>query len=254
MRSNGRKFSAYEGKGEAEIATDGGSGTLVVPFSRAVGERGETMRESEQIWQQILEEMPSAKLDPMRGELVGFRDGLARSIAMLDGPIRYLEIGVRHGHSLGLVCLCAGTRLDVAIGVDLFIDEYAGEPSSLEILEQNLIRLDIRMPRVILIEGNSHEVLPVLRGLVGHGFNLICVDGDHTADGARRDLDDALDLLEPGGVLIFDDCIAGSEGDLRAVWLEWHRQNLDRLDRYGEVIDPELAGVPAWARAKRRSE
>jgi hypothetical protein len=52
------------------------------------------------------------------------------------------------------------------------------------------------------IQGNSHDVLPTL---TGKQFEIILIDGDHTYEGARRDLELCKPLLAKEGFLLIHD-------------------------------------------------
>ncbi|HEX9659999.1 MAG TPA: class I SAM-dependent methyltransferase, partial [Rhodothermales bacterium] len=50
-------------------------------------------------------------------------------------------------------------------------------------------------------------------------FDLMTVDGDHTARGASEDLRNVTTRLKLGGVLVFDDIAHPHHPDLRDVWV-----------------------------------
>jgi glycosyltransferase involved in cell wall biosynthesis/predicted O-methyltransferase YrrM/Tfp pilus assembly protein PilF len=56
--------------------------------------------------------------------------------------------------------------------------------------------------RVITRRGNSSAILPTMEA---ESFDLIYVDGDHSAAGVRADSLEAYRLLKPGGLLLWDD-------------------------------------------------
>ena len=62
--------------------------------------------------------------------------------------------------------------------------------------------------------GDSKQTVPTLEGT----FDYILVDGDHSKDGARIDLENVVRLCAPGGVIVFDD-ITPDGMDLKDVWL-----------------------------------
>jgi predicted O-methyltransferase YrrM len=49
-------------------------------------------------------------------------------------------------------------------------------------------------------------------------FDLITVDGDHSAEGATKDLEDVIPYLSVGGVLVFDDISHPQHRYLLDVW------------------------------------
>ena len=213
----------------------------------------------DEAWQQISEAIPSLhfNLPEQRQQPLGFRRGLAQLVEQLRDPkhsleprIRYLEIGTRLGHSLALVALLAGDALEFAVSVDAYIAEYGGEPNGLDITELNLDAAGVGTSRIELWHGDSHRILPRLAE-ERRTFNLILVDGDHTDDGARRDLEDALELLEDQGVLVFDDCVNSSEGNLLDVWRAFIEAHCKVLSISSQVKEFEHPGVPAWAWAAK---
>ncbi len=104
---------------------------------------------------------------------------------------------------------------------------------------------------VVLHTGSSHELLPAfLRELAaaGRSADFALVDGDHSAEGVRRDLEDLLDSpgFARGAILIHD--IANEEV----------RRGVDavRFEGYPKVTHVELDWVPGqmFAQAELRHE
>lgn len=202
------------------------------------------------LWPMICEAAPSAHLRGAHAEQVaGFRRYLAAA-ALRHRPLRYLEIGVRLGHSFALVVAtaqCEG-ELDKAIGVDWWIGDYADErnPGAGAVLEL-LLEVGAGVDQVSLLQGDSHELLPELLA-AGERFNLVLVDGDHEAAGARQDLEVGFAMLEAGGELVFDDVVYDGDDGLLEVW----RQFIAELDvELEHGIDDSDAGVPAFAWLRR---
>lgn len=106
-----------------------------------------------------------------------------------------LEVGVHGGHSLLLLLLaepgCRVTCVDVcgwshtARCVRYLRDQFPG--------------------RVVLLEGDSRDVLPVVHA----EFDLVHVDGDHSLEGAKADMLQAARLAHPGTTFVFDDYCDG---------------------------------------------
>lgn len=104
---------------------------------------------------------------------------------------------------------------------------------------------------MVLHTGSSHELLPAfLRELAaaGRSADFALVDGDHSAEGVRRDLEDLLDSpgFARGAILIHD--IANEEV----------RRGVDavRFEGYPKVTHVELDWVPGqmFAQAELRHE
>lgn len=117
---------------------------------------------------------------------------LLTRFAAQEKPASYLEIGVFNGASLE--ALLAGHRPSRVVLIDDW--SYFGGADNL-----STVRSLVGDAPVEFRCGNSHSILKQLRG----PFQFITVDGDHTAGGAREDLEDAWRLLQPGGYLFFDD-------------------------------------------------
>jgi hypothetical protein len=104
-------------------------------------------------------------------------------------------------------------------GLDLWIENYAGvENPGAEFVRAELRRLGHDGP-LVLVEGDSRQTLPaLLASSPGLSFDLVTVDGDHTAEGAVRDLLTVLPCISPGGVLLFDDISHPSHRYLADCW------------------------------------
>ena len=151
-------------------------------------------------------------------------------------PRNYLEIGVRRGRSMAQVLVeSPGTQ---GVGFDLWIPDYGSLPEQgihtpnpgPEFVLAELKKLGVsRLPQ--LVRGDSHTTVPAFWNVPANpqSFDLILVDGDHTADGARADLEIAFAHLAPGGALIFDDICNTAHLDLRDLWDEFARQHPDYL-------------------------
>ncbi|MFC1637032.1 glycosyltransferase family 9 protein, partial [Planctomycetota bacterium] len=144
-------------------------------------------------------------------------------------PSNYLEIGVRRGRSMAQVLVQSPqTR---AYGFDSWIQEYSGTPNpGSDFVISELKNLSVNnLP--ILIEGDSHVTLP--RFWVDPNnprqFELILVDGDHSYEGAKKDLEICLAHLAPGGALVFDDITHHSHPELRHLWEEYKARLTDYI-------------------------
>jgi len=143
-------------------------------------------------------------------------------------PKTYLEVGVRRGRSLAQVLVeSPATR---AVGFDLWIPDYGSVPAQgihttnpgSDFVLAELRKLGVTNPPT-LIAGDSHQTLPKFFGdsKSPAQFDLIFIDGDHTREGAKLDLDLTFTRLAPGGALVFDDIDNPSHLDLRDLWNEY---------------------------------
>lgn len=128
-------------------------------------------------------------------------DALHTAAAFVDAH-SYLEIGVSDGASL-LAALDSHTKLSRIVLCDGWqsVEGGAGRGSHEHI--RKLLIVEGYNGEVEYLDGDSHALIPNLDRT--RPFDLILIDGDHTAEGAARDLADTWPLLRPGGVLLFDD-------------------------------------------------
>ena len=116
---------------------------------------------------------------------------------------RYMEIGVRRGYSMAMV---AGRRPDCTIvGFDMWKAGYGGAENPGPIfVEQEMAKLGYR-GHLEFINGDSALTVPDYYTQADEPFDLILVDGDHSYNGMRQDIKNALPLLSESGYLIVDD-------------------------------------------------
>ena len=137
--------------------------------------------------------------------------------AKLHRPKNYLEIGVRRGRS----CLVVASACpDVNIfGCDIWMENYAGmENPGPGFVRNELARLG-HIGQLEFLNGDSHRLIPeLIRFRPELLFDLITVDGDHSEGGALADLETVIELLAPGGILVFDDIAHPAHGYLLDVW------------------------------------
>jgi predicted O-methyltransferase YrrM len=141
--------------------------------------------------------------------------GLSRALE----PATYLEIGVRRGRSLAMVA--SGAPSCHIVACDLFIENYADmDNPGAEFVRAQLERLGFA-GRLDFVVGDSTKVLPqFFERNPDLFFDLITVDGDHTAKGAAIDLRNVKPRLKIGGALVFDDVSNQSHPELQGVWDE----------------------------------
>lgn len=133
------------------------------------------------------------------------------------GVSRYLEIGVRQGRSMAMV---VSRQPDVHVtAFDMWCADYAGmENPGPDFVREQMAALG-HTGGIEFVDGNSHETLPAYFARnPGAGFDLITVDGDHTPEGARQDLEDVLPFLRIGGAIVFDDVAHPAHPELMQVW------------------------------------
>lgn len=146
-------------------------------------------------------------------------------------PVTYLEVGVRRGRSMAQV-LVESDRTK-AYGFDLWIPNYASVPEKgivttnpgAEFVLSELSGLGVRNPPRFF-SGDSQCTLPAFWGQALAGtreIELLYIDGDHSYEGAKRDLRLAFQHLAPGGALVFDDTMNTAHLYLAGLWDEFKR-------------------------------
>jgi cephalosporin hydroxylase len=161
-------------------------------------------------------------------------------------PRTMLEIGTANGGSLfALARYCApDARI---ISVDLPNGKFGGGYPAWKIpLYKSFAG---RGQRLDLIRADSHspETLEMVKGrLHGELLDFMFIDGDHTYEGVRRDLELYEQLVRPGGIIAFHDIVPlegdfakgiNDPGDVPRFWAE-----LKGGRDCTELIDPEGRG------------
>lgn len=136
-------------------------------------------------------------------------DALADVARQLE-PKSYLEVGVDGGESLRTVLKnCSPSRITLC---DEWGRDYGGHgfgnhnhvQKMLESFPYDEEGLDWGYKgEVRYLDGDTRETLKTLPP--DDVYDMILVDADHSAEGARADLNDVWPHLAPGGALVFDD-------------------------------------------------
>lgn len=157
-------------------------------------------------------------------------------------PKRILEIGTRTGISL---CQLLSAYIDPnVIERIVCIDPFNDRFLSPGLVKQNLRHLNLPADKVDFWVAKSKDAIPEIEK-DGEQFDYILVDGDHSKEVAREDLEMVNPLLAPGGVVVFDDIsTAPGECGLITVWNDFKNQHLTEYDEWHEVMVGK--GV-AWA-------
>jgi len=108
------------------------------------------------------------------------------------------------------------------VGFDLWMSNYAGmENPGPDFVRSEIERLG-HTGELTLISGDSKETVPrFLRENPDFFFDLITVDGDHSAKGAATDLQNVLPRLKIGGVIVLDDIVHPQHSYLAKVWTRY---------------------------------
>lgn len=140
-------------------------------------------------------------------------------------PKRIMEIGTRTGISL---CQILSSLMDYeglkVVSFDLFNDGYC----SPEIVKMYLKYLNLPYQKVEFVIGDSKLSVPdYKRNNPDQKFDWVLVDGGHDRETARIDLENSWELVDKGGVIVFDDIsTAPGECGLIDVWDEFKNAHL----------------------------
>ena len=108
-------------------------------------------------------------------------------------PRRVLEIGTHRGGSTMIICAALD---EIGAGVIACVDPNpVVEPQDWERVAH----------RATMIVGSSPDVLHEASEIARGRFDFVLIDGDHTYEGVRRDIEGALPVLEPDSHLLFHD-------------------------------------------------
>lgn len=153
-------------------------------------------------------------------------------IGMKYNPRNILEIGCRSGISIcQLLCACMDYEDKRIVLNDIFSDGYI----SPEIVKMNMRYLNLPAEKVEFLEGRSdHEIPKFEERNPNFKFDYILVDGDHSFDAAKKDLNMVKGLVDDGGFIIFDD-IAPDGCNLIGVWEDFKKENEDSFDFFQDM-------------------
>jgi hypothetical protein len=130
---------------------------------------------------------------------------MLRSFAEGREQIRYLEIGAYEGRNLAFMDWLLPKRLDVTV-IDPWFDEALNPEEKYHAVEprfgRNAAKLGFRSLEIH--KGFSTYELPKMLER-GEAFDLIFIDGSHTALAVFIDLAFCAALLKVGGVMVMDD-------------------------------------------------
>lgn len=121
---------------------------------------------------------------------------LVPEVEKLESGQVYFEVGVDKGKSLSIARMCAKEGVHVW-GVDL--------------------REDPKVPNTNFVRTDSTLAALTWGQLKGGEINVLFIDGDHTYEGCKADIDAWYPHMAKDGVMLFHDCDATSPGVVKAV-------------------------------------
>ncbi|OHB35778.1 MAG: hypothetical protein A2882_01915 [Phenylobacterium sp. RIFCSPHIGHO2_01_FULL_70_10] len=130
---------------------------------------------------------------------------LLRDFAAGRGQIRYLEIGAYEGRNLAFMDWLLPAKLDVTV-IDPWFDEALNPEEKYHAVEPRFRRnvAKLNFTSLATRKGFSTYELPKMLE-AGERFDLIYVDGSHTAWAGMVDLAYCAALLDIGGMMVLDD-------------------------------------------------
>ncbi len=158
-------------------------------------------------------------------------------------PKKILEIGTRTGISICqlLSAYIDSTIIEKIVLSDLFNDGFI----SPDLVKFNLKSLNIDQTTIDKVEfllGDSKKMVPnYARKNPDLRFDFILVDGDHTPENAKVDLENVKPLIAQKGVIVFDD-IAPDGMSLDPIWQEFKTKYKEEFE-WQENYDGKGFGV-----------
>jgi len=159
-------------------------------------------------------------------------------------PRTVLEIGTARGGTLFLFTRVSSPEA-ILISVDLPTFEHparfgGGNYAPRKRLYESFAR---DHQRVVFLAADSHSPRTLARirdELAGRELDLLFIDGDHSADGVRRDFETYAPLVRDGGIIALHDIVGGSEEDVGGVPEFW--RSLRHQDTTELIEDREQGG------------
>lgn len=128
-------------------------------------------------------------LQKIEQDLVDFFSALMR----MNRPKEILEVGSGWG-------IFSRTAAELSDAKVTTIDKIGGYGRNE--FAKNTAGFENKIEQII---ADSHELLPKKQTEWKHKFDIVFVDGDHTPEGALKDIRDSWDLVAPGGFMLVDD-------------------------------------------------
>lgn len=148
-------------------------------------------------------------------------------------PERYLEIGTREGGSLAVVLENAPTLRRV-VCADTWGGEWGGSGRGSHDHIDKLLALRLYAGSAEYLDGDSKATIPTLR----ETFDLVLVDGDHSEEGGRADLENTWPLVAAGGCLVFHDITHPAHPYLARVWSEFVFRHAGSIRTHNTIEEP----------------
>jgi hypothetical protein len=163
-------------------------------------------------------------------------------MGMTKNPKNILEIGSRTGLSLcQLLSGCKDFEGKRVVCFDLWDDGL----SNPELIKKYLDHLAIAV-HIEFYQGDSRITVPEFKKTNKDKFDYVLVDGGHSDETASVDLENVVDLVSQGGIIVFDDISATLESDGFNIKPTWERFKKNHFNEFKWNEDPAGKGT-AWA-------
>lgn len=139
-------------------------------------------------------------------------------------PRRYLEIGTREGDSLRIV-VERSVAIELVVCADTWGGEWGGTGRGGHGHIDALLAAMLYTGEARYLDGDSKQTIPTVQG----EFDLILVDGDHSEEGGRADLENVWRLCAPGGCIVFHDITHPAHPYLEGVFDQWAESHADEI-------------------------
>jgi predicted O-methyltransferase YrrM len=139
----------------------------------------------------------------------------------LTGPIA--EIGTFEGRFF-IAMAHALAPGEQALGIDLF--DWPN-PEVIDRFQANCVRHGVAPERIITWKTDSRTMRPqdILAKVDGQQLRLFHIDGEHSRDALTRDLDRAVAVMQPGGLIVLDDMLHPGYPTLMVAVHQWLERN-----------------------------
>lgn len=126
-----------------------------------------------------------------------------KNIIDINKPINFLEIGCFEGNChkwmYENILIHPQSKSTVIDPFDMTITHLNWKDSIYNSFTQNLSNY---LEKINIQKGFSDDILPILEK---NSYDIIYIDGDHSANAAFKDGINSIDLLKKDGIMIFDD-------------------------------------------------
>ena len=137
-----------------------------------------------------------------------------------------LEIGTLWGGAL--ITMMQSKYISMFVSIDPFngyykkdegkrdgfgsIDPKVGKANSYDLVYENVVNNNLNQHKFKLLKGLSTDktIIDAVSKIFADGIDLLFIDGDHSLNGVLSDWNNYHNLINPGGIVVFDDYWSGN--------------------------------------------